>query len=170
VKQRTLLHNTTGLHHASLRGGGDSLANNTSEHAVACTESPLYGITQFSKGGGGGGDMELPLHMLPLCCHSLITGYFHHIVVLSGLGKLPKPKLGESARFGTKMRGRHLSASTHHIAYRTQEHQQLQGQQQSYPLHRHTAAAAAAAAASLACCCTYCCCCCAADGWLWSVG
>jgi hypothetical protein len=38
--------------------------------------------------------MELPLHMLPLCCHSLTAGYFHHIVVLSGLVKLPKPKLG----------------------------------------------------------------------------
>jgi hypothetical protein len=23
------------------------------------------------------GPVELPLHMLPLCCHSLITGYFH---------------------------------------------------------------------------------------------
>jgi hypothetical protein len=42
--------------------------------------------------------MELPLHMLPLCCHSLTTGYFHHIVVLSGLVKLPKPKLGKSER------------------------------------------------------------------------
>jgi hypothetical protein len=42
--------------------------------------------------------MELPLHMLPLCCHSLTTGHFHHIVVLSGLVKLPKPKLGKSAR------------------------------------------------------------------------
>jgi hypothetical protein len=42
--------------------------------------------------------MDLPLHMLPLCCHSLTTGYFHHIVVLSGLVKLPKPKLGKSAR------------------------------------------------------------------------
>jgi hypothetical protein len=41
--------------------------------------------------------MELPLHMLPLCRHSLTTGYFHHIVVLSGLVKLPKPKLGKSA-------------------------------------------------------------------------
>jgi hypothetical protein len=38
--------------------------------------------------------MELPLHMLPLCCHSLVTGYFHHIVVLSKLVKLQKPKLG----------------------------------------------------------------------------
>jgi hypothetical protein len=46
-----------------------------------------------------GGKMELPLHMLPLCCHSLTTGYFHHIVVLSGLFKLPKPKLGISARY-----------------------------------------------------------------------
>jgi hypothetical protein len=27
----------------------------------------------------GEGEMELPLHMLPLCCHSLTTGYFHHI-------------------------------------------------------------------------------------------
>jgi hypothetical protein len=44
--------------------------------------------------------MELPLHMLPLCCHSLITGYFHHLEVLSRLGKLPKPKLGKSAREG----------------------------------------------------------------------
>jgi hypothetical protein len=42
--------------------------------------------------------MELPLHMLPLCCHSLTTGYFHHTVVLSGLVKLPKPELGKSAR------------------------------------------------------------------------
>jgi hypothetical protein len=42
--------------------------------------------------------MELPLHMLPLCCHFLIPGYFHHLVVLFGLGKLPKPKLGKSAR------------------------------------------------------------------------
>jgi hypothetical protein len=32
----------------------------------------------------GEGEMELPLHMLP-CCQSLTTGYFHHIVVLSGL-------------------------------------------------------------------------------------
>jgi hypothetical protein len=38
--------------------------------------------------------MELPLDMLPLCCHSLTTGYFHHIVVLSGLVKLPKPGFG----------------------------------------------------------------------------
>ena len=44
--------------------------------------------------------MELPLHMLPLCCHSLITGYFHHLVVLARLRKLPKPKLGKSAREG----------------------------------------------------------------------
>jgi hypothetical protein len=49
---------------------------------------------------GGEGEMELPLHMLPLCCHSLTTGYFHHIVVLSGLVKLSKPKLGKSAREG----------------------------------------------------------------------
>jgi hypothetical protein len=48
----------------------------------------------------GEGEMELPLHMLPLCCHSLTTGYFHHIVVLSGLVGLPKPKLGKSAREG----------------------------------------------------------------------
>jgi hypothetical protein len=47
---------------------------------------------------GGEGEMELPLHMLPLCCHSLTTGYFHHIVVLSGLVELPKPKLGKSVR------------------------------------------------------------------------
>jgi hypothetical protein len=40
--------------------------------------------------------MELQLHVLPLCCHSLTTGHFHHIVVLSGLGNLPKPKLGEA--------------------------------------------------------------------------
>jgi hypothetical protein len=26
----------------------------------------------------GEGEVVLPLHMLPLCCHSLITGYFHH--------------------------------------------------------------------------------------------
>jgi hypothetical protein len=42
--------------------------------------------------------MELPLHMLPLCCNSLTTGYFHHIVVLSGLVNLPKPKVGKCAR------------------------------------------------------------------------
>ena len=26
--------------------------------------------------------MELPLHTLPLCCHSLVTGYFHRMAVL----------------------------------------------------------------------------------------
>ena len=48
------------------------------------------------------GEMELPLLVLPLCCHSLITGYFHHLVVLPRLGKLPKPKLGKSARVLSK--------------------------------------------------------------------
>jgi hypothetical protein len=52
--------------------------------------------------------MELPLHMLPLCCHSITTGYFHHILVLSELGQLPKPKLGKSAREGID------SCLTHH--------------------------------------------------------
>jgi hypothetical protein len=41
------------------------------------------------------GEMEVPLQMLPLCCNSLITGYFHHLVVLP---RLPKPRLGKSAR------------------------------------------------------------------------
>lgn len=31
------------------------------------------------------GEMELPLHMLPLCCHSLCSGYFHRLAVLSRL-------------------------------------------------------------------------------------
>ena len=44
--------------------------------------------------------MKLPLHMLPLCCHFLIIGYFHHLVVLPRLGKLPKPKLGKPAHEG----------------------------------------------------------------------
>ena len=48
--------------------------------------------------GGGGGETELLLHILPLCCHSSITGYVHHSVVLPRLGELPKPKLGKSAR------------------------------------------------------------------------
>jgi hypothetical protein len=43
-------------------------------------------------------EMELPLHMLPLCCLPLNTGYFHHVLVLSRLSKLSKPKLGKSAR------------------------------------------------------------------------
>jgi hypothetical protein len=47
---------------------------------------------------GKEGKMELPLHMLPLCCRFTITGYFHHLVILHRLGKLPKPKLGKSAR------------------------------------------------------------------------
>ena len=42
--------------------------------------------------------MELPLHVLPLCCPSLLTGYFHSLEVLPRLDKLPKPKLGKSAR------------------------------------------------------------------------
>ena len=43
-------------------------------------------------------NMNNPWDKLPLCCHSLITGYFHHLVVLSRLGEVPKPKLGKSAR------------------------------------------------------------------------
>jgi hypothetical protein len=44
--------------------------------------------------------MELLLHMLPLCCHSFVTGYFHLLEVLPRLDKLPKLKLGKSAREG----------------------------------------------------------------------
>jgi hypothetical protein len=29
------------------------------------------------------GEMELPLHALPLCCQSLVTGYLHRMEVLS---------------------------------------------------------------------------------------
>ena len=46
------------------------------------------------------GEMELPLRMLPLCYHSLTTEYLHLLEVLPRLGKLPKPKLGKSAREG----------------------------------------------------------------------
>lgn len=35
--------------------------------------------------------MELLLHMLPLCCHPLNTGYFYLLEVLPRLDKLPKP-------------------------------------------------------------------------------
>lgn len=39
------------------------------------------------------GEMEL---LLPLCSHSLTTGYFHLLEVLPKLAKLPKSKLGKS--------------------------------------------------------------------------
>jgi hypothetical protein len=36
--------------------------------------------------------------VLPLCCQSLTTGYFHLLEALPSLDKLPKPRLGETAR------------------------------------------------------------------------
>lgn len=44
--------------------------------------------------------MELPLHILPLCCRSLITGYLHRMGVLSRPTEVQKPELGATGTEG----------------------------------------------------------------------